>query len=407
MGDVFVSYVGPDREAARPILEGLRAAGLSVADDQTLPPGADFARKVEAATEEANCFLVVWSETAARSSWVAKDMRLVMRAWSSDRLVLAALDDAALPVGLRDIPPVRVGQDASGVVARVKAVVERTRAAPAAAPLHAVPGARGAGGALLAAFVVAALAAAGAIGFSIWQESAAPQSQPEVHRELRPGAAAPSLPDLAPAPGPAPAPARPPGAGTGSALGALEPLAVLIAGVLIVGVLIGAGLAWAIASRARSRAAPRSVAALAPAPAGAPAAAGLSGGLQVFVSYSRKDERVVDDLVRKIEAMGYPVWIDREAIGSARYAGQIVGAIRTSQLVALMGSKSAFASDHVIREVYVAGDFKKPFVAFQLDPTDFPDDILYFVTGFPRIAVEGATVEALRAEFVRAAGARG
>jgi hypothetical protein len=104
--------------------------------------------------------------------------------------------------------------------------------------------------------------------------------------------------------------------------------------------------------------------------------------------------------------MGYPVWIDREGVGSQRYAGQIVGAIRMSKLVALMCSKSAFASDHVIREVYVAGDLKKPFVALQLDPTEFPDDILYFVTGFPRIPVEGATLEALSAEFRRAAGVR-
>ena len=31
----------------------------------------------------------------------------------------------------------------------------------------------------------------------------------------------------------------------------------------------------------------------------------------------------------------------------------------------------------MLSEVYVAGDFKKPLVFFQLDPADFPDDLLY------------------------------
>ena len=87
--------------------------------------------------------------------------------------------------------------------------------------------------------------------------------------------------------------------------------------------------------------------------------------------------------------------------GSQRYAAPIVGAIRGSKLVALMCSRNAFASDHVIREIYVAGDFKKPFIAFQLDPTDFPDDILYFISGFPRIPIAGVNSEQLRSEIAR------
>jgi len=72
---------------------------------------------------------------------------------------------------------------------------------------------------------------------------------------------------------------------------------------------------------------------------------------------------IVDGLVKQIEDMGYPVWIDREAHGSQRYAAPIVGAIRTSKMVALMCSRSAFASEHVLHEIYVAGDFKKLFIA--------------------------------------------
>ena len=70
----------------------------------------------------------------------------------------------------------------------------------------------------------------------------------------------------------------------------------------------------------------RSVLALASAPP-------TGGSPQVFVSYSRQDVGVVDELVRQIEGMGYPVWIDRGAHGPQRYAASIVGAIRGSKLV--------------------------------------------------------------------------
>jgi hypothetical protein len=122
---------------------------------------------------------------------------------------------------------------------------------------------------------------------------------------------------------------------------------------------------------------------------------------QVFISYSRQDGQAVDQLARQIEQLGYVIWIDRQSTGSQRYAAPIVRAIRTSRLVALMCSRNAFASDHVIREVYVAGDFKKPFIAFQLDPTDFPDEVLYFVSGFPRITVADMDAQQLHAEIAR------
>jgi TIR domain len=124
-------------------------------------------------------------------------------------------------------------------------------------------------------------------------------------------------------------------------------------------------------------------------------------GFQVFVSYSHEDLSTVDGLVQQIEGSGYAVWIDRLATGSRRYAGQIVQAIRTSKLVAVMGSKNAYSSDHVTREVYVAGDLRKPFIAFQLDQSDIPDEILYFVTGFPRVPIKGVSSQQLRSEIAR------
>jgi hypothetical protein len=61
--------------------------------------------------------------------------------------------------------------------------------------------------------------------------------------------------------------------------------------------------------------------------------------------------------------------------GPQRFAARIVQAIRQSKQVAPIISQHAAST--MLSEVYVAGDFKKPLVFFQLDPADFPDDLLY------------------------------
>jgi len=147
--------------------------------------------------------------------------------------------------------------------------------------------------------------------------------------------------------------------------------------VLFFGASIGAAAAWVWIARSRrrsDRALPEQLSRQMP--------VASNGDPQVFISYSRQDGPTVGQLVQQIEQLGFAVWIDRQSTGSERYAAPIVHAIRMSRLVALMCSQNAFLSDHVIREVYVAGDFKKPFIAFQLDATEFPDKVLYFVSGF-------------------------
>lgn len=122
----------------------------------------------------------------------------------------------------------------------------------------------------------------------------------------------------------------------------------------------------------------------------------------VFVSYSHRDADEVKRVVKQIEDAGYRVWIDANIAGAAqRYGGQIVRAIRSSKVVALMGSRNSFGSDHVVREVYVAGDLKKAFVVVQLDDADIPDELLYFITGFPRVKANERAPDHIRKEIAR------
>jgi TIR domain len=270
MAEVHIVNKFSDRYTAYQITKALRNAGLSALfeDGLTAGTGSDPYRPPE-------CLVVLWSSTQAQETWRIA-VRWAMEAWSSDRLVLVKVDDAPLPIGLRDIPaisirgssrPVAPGKDPAPI-SDTKELIERVR--------------------------------------SVVQQKTTQQ---------------------------------------------------------------------------------------------APAAA--VGGKHVFISYSRQDGGTVDSLVRQIEELGYPVWIDREATGPQRYASQIVTAIRASRLVALMCSQHAFASDHVIREIYVAGDCKKPFIAFRLDPTEFPDEVLYFVSGFPRVEIAAMDPQRLHLEIRR------
>jgi hypothetical protein len=123
---------------------------------------------------------------------------------------------------------------------------------------------------------------------------------------------------------------------------------------------------------------------------------------QVFVSYSRADTDVVNQIVAQIKQLGYTIWIDYEEESSQRYAARIVAAIRKSRLVALMCSRHSVNSDQVVREVYVAGDYKKPFVIFQLDTTQFPDEFLYFLSGYPRISATNLNTARLHSQIEKA-----
>ena len=109
----------------------------------------------------------------------------------------------------------------------------------------------------------------------------------------------------------------------------------------------------------------------------------------LFVSYAHHDLSRVDPLVSQIEAMGRTVWIDRVGMtGGPGWAGQITRAIKGSRAVVLMASPSAYASDQVVRELYLAMGAKKLIVPIELEPAELPDELAYILAPFQRHAVQ-------------------
>ncbi|MGA9600683.1 MAG: toll/interleukin-1 receptor domain-containing protein [Methylocystis sp.] len=356
MAEVFVSYANNDRDAARRIVDAIRQTGLDVWGPDQVQSGVDFSEQIELALEGSRCVVVLWSREAAKSEWLQREIRHAIKGWSSDRLVLGVLDDAPLPVGLRDIQATSMRGEESvfehELIERVRATVARAEAkiaveyAKRSEKSRSAMG-RPAMGLLVAAMVFAITVMVAQRGYPLVEEHA----------------------------------------------GLLILIFLGVVGAVVALILKLLQLFWLYARGAWSaRSFPTS-------PASTPATS--IGSPPLFVSYSRQDGPAVDQLIQQFEQLGYGVWIDRNATGPQRYAGKIVHAIRMSKIVTLMWSQHAFESDHVIREIYIAGDYKKPFIIFQLDSTGFPDEVLYFVSGFPRISIAAVNRQQLCSEIER------
>jgi hypothetical protein len=336
-----------------------------------------FEEALKKELQSADCVVAFWSKAAAESSWAQWGVRAAIRAWSYGRLLLASLDDTPLPVGLRDISPIMIG---GGSESAVNELIERAKAIGAAHSGIARPASEEKITWLASAGGTISLLTARVGNRVFW--ALRPPENFLVYVAVGILSVSAIVAIMTDRSGQAPGPAL------------VEVVRLSVIAAWLVGILVGVGVAWAWGVRKRRAAKSLPIANLSPAVAPKDVS-------QVFVSYSHQDVGTVDGLVKQFQAMGYTVWIDREVAGTRRYAGQIVGAIRTSKLVALMCSRSAFASDHVIREIYIAGDYKKPFIAFLLDLTDFPDEVQYFLSGFPRIPIASVDSHQLRSQIAR------
>jgi hypothetical protein len=118
---------------------------------------------------------------------------------------------------------------------------------------------------------------------------------------------------------------------------------------------------------------------------------GVDGSKSIFVSYSHQDISRVDPIIAEIESLGHPVWLDRrELSGGPGWAGQIVRGLRGARTVVLMASRHAYASDQVVREMYLAMSEKKPIVPLELEAAEMPDQLQYILAPFQRHRLEGA-----------------
>lgn len=102
----------------------------------------------------------------------------------------------------------------------------------------------------------------------------------------------------------------------------------------------------------------------------------------VFVSYSRRDSQTVDQIVSRLEAEQFTVWIDREDIhGGELWRESIVEAVDNAYAFVLMLSPSSVTSDNVRKEVDLAEGAGKSLLPMLLAQAQLPARLRYQLAG--------------------------
>src|SRR5258706_3010792 len=110
---------------------------------------------------------------------------------------------------------------------------------------------------------------------------------------------------------------------------------------------------------------------------------------EIFISYSRQDQKSVDHIVEKMEKAGLKVWIDREDIKAGKlWRTQIVQAIDTCKAFVLMLSPHSVISENVRKEIDLAQDSGCNIFIVMLSQVQFPAEIRYQLAGIQHIDIQ-------------------
>ena len=96
----------------------------------------------------------------------------------------------------------------------------------------------------------------------------------------------------------------------------------------------------------------------------------------IFISYSRHDTDVVNELVALLEKEGYSIWIDRDGIESGDdFKRVILRAIKESSIVLFFSSKHSNVSEWTAKEIGIAVKYKKHIIPIMLDDSNFNEAV--------------------------------
>jgi hypothetical protein len=129
---VFISYAREDQDSASILAHHLQGLGYQVWWDRHVKPGEDFEEKIQSQLDLADKVVAIWSERAAKSSWVRNEAK---RAYDAGKLIPVAIDETTLPLGLQHLqvlPTARLEDDFDRVVAAIED--EDARAPPEKLP---------------------------------------------------------------------------------------------------------------------------------------------------------------------------------------------------------------------------------------------------------------------------------
>ena len=113
---------------------------------------------------------------------------------------------------------------------------------------------------------------------------------------------------------------------------------------------------------------------------------------QVFISYSKKDQKVADYLCNFLKENSIEYWIDEEGIySSINYKEIIVDAIDVSKAVIFISSINSNSSINVIREIGYAVNMNKPILPLILDDAQYAKSIRLDISDIDQIDFKNPT----------------
>jgi hypothetical protein len=102
--------------------------------------------------------------------------------------------------------------------------------------------------------------------------------------------------------------------------------------------------------------------------------------IDVFISYSSKDQKIADAIINYLESDKIKCWIAyRDVEAGSDYAASIVNAIKSTTIFLLVFSENSNTSKHILREIDTACKYKKTIIPFKISDVKLDDAMEYYL----------------------------
>ena len=101
----------------------------------------------------------------------------------------------------------------------------------------------------------------------------------------------------------------------------------------------------------------------------------------VFISYSRKDQLVVDEIRSLLDSNGITYWLDTEKVHmGSEFMADIVDAIENSTITLFISSSDSNNSIYTAKEVALAFNVGKYIIPYKIDNSSFSKNLQFVMT---------------------------
>ena len=101
----------------------------------------------------------------------------------------------------------------------------------------------------------------------------------------------------------------------------------------------------------------------------------------VFISYSRKDQLVVDEIRSLLDSNGITYWLDTEKVHmGSEFMADIVDAIENSTITLFISSSDSNNSIYTSKEVALAFNVGKYIIPYKIDNSSFSKNLQFVMT---------------------------